>query len=419
MAVTIPEKTGHAYLEGNELVLEDFRESDPDVADFVREADDAEAAVHRCLTMGARVLRLAGATLDSELVEHRFEEMTSDLDRSIEDFAKRVDESAENLLDDEDGKLALALRTWLEEVATTLDATFDENSKKSAVAKLENVLEVARKEQVKSVKQLLDPDNDESPLRRWRSEIVKTVKEQGESIEEALDDLREQLHVGEAKAEVFGQTAVKGFTFEQVVLEQLDPIVTPHEDVPEHVGDVIGSDGSKVGDIVVSINPTETPGRNVRYVVEAKDKPMGLKKALDELDAAMRNRNADAGLMVFASQAACPIKEPFQWFDHKALVVLDKEELDACALRLACLWARWTARREEAGECDAIDAAKVQSLIDSARLALKTATAIKGDHTKAKTAIEHASRHVDELVADVKATLEQLEAEIAGAVVAA
>ncbi len=138
---------------------------------------------------------MAGATLDSEFVEHRFEEMTSELDRSIEDFAKRVDESAESLLDDEEGKLALALRTWLDEVEKTLDATFDETSKKSAIAKLENVLEAARKEQVKSVKQLLDPDNDESPLCRWRSEIVKTVKDQGKSIEEALDDLREQLQV--------------------------------------------------------------------------------------------------------------------------------------------------------------------------------------------------------------------------------
>ncbi len=415
MAVTIPEKSGHAYLEANELVLEDFRERDPDVVDFVREADEPEVAVHRCLAMGARVLRVAGATLDSELVEHRFEEMTSDLDHSIEDFAKRVDESAGSLLDDEEGKLALALHAWLDEVESTLDATFDENGKKSAIAKLENVLEAARKEQVRSVKQLLDPDNEESPLCRWRSEIVRTVKEQGESIEEALDDLREQLHVGEAKAEVFGQTAVKGFTFEQVVLEQLDPIVTPHEDVPEHVGDVIGSDGTKVGDIVVSINPTETPGRVVRYVIEAKDKPMGLKKALDELDAAMRNRDADAGLMVFAGQSACPGDEPFRWFDHKALAVLDKEALDASALRLACLWARWTARREDAEACDTIDEARVQSLIDAARLTLKTATAIKGDHTKARTAIDQASGHLVALVNDLKATLDQLEQEIGAA----
>jgi hypothetical protein len=415
MTIQVPQKTAHAYISGDELVLEDFCEHDSDVVGFVREAEDIEVAVHRCLAMGARVLRLAGATLDGELVGHRFEEMTSELDRKIVDFAQRVDESAEGLLDDDKGKLALALRTWLEGVEATLDATFDENSKKSAIAKLEKVLEEARKEQVKSVKQLLDPDNEESPLCRWRSEIVKTVKEQGKSIEEALDDLREQLQVTDAKAEVFGLTAVKGFTFEQIVLAQLGPIVTPHEDVPAHVGDVIGSDGSKVGDIVVSINPAETPGRAGCYVVEAKDKAMTLKKALDELDAAMRNRNAEAGLMVFASQAACPVKEPFQWFDHKALVVLDKEELNTCALRLACLWARWTARREDADGSETIDTARVQALINAARLSLKTTTAIKGDHTKARTAIDQASGHLLGLVNDLNGTLDALEVEISTA----
>jgi hypothetical protein len=71
---------------------------------------------------------------------------------------------------------------------------------------------------------------------------------------------------------VHDTSAVKGFDFEYIVLAKLTPIVTPHEDVPEHVGNEIGDDGTKVGDIVVTINPDETPGRTVRYVVEAKER---------------------------------------------------------------------------------------------------------------------------------------------------
>jgi len=119
--------------------------------------------------------------------------------------------------------------------------------------------------------------------------------------------------------------------------------------------------------------------------------------------------------MVFASQAACPVKEPFQWFDHKALVVLDKEELDVYALRLACLWARWTARREDADGSETIDTDRVQALINAARLSLKTTTAIKGDHTKARTAIDQASGHLVGLVNDLNGTLDALEVEIAAA----
>jgi len=242
---------------------------------------------------------------------------------------------------------------------------------------------------------------------------VDTVKERSDKIEEALGELTMQLGIKGAVAEEREQTAVKGFDFEDTVFAELTPIVTPHQDVPEHVGSDTGNEGTKVGDIVVTINPAETPGRSVRYVVEAKDRSMALKKALGELDAAMRNRDANAGLMVFASQAACPVMEPFQCFNHKALVVLDKNELDACALRLTCLWARWTARREETEGSETIDVARIQSLLDAARLALKTAIAVKGDHTKAKTAIDHASRHLDDLVDELRVTLDQLEEAIA------
>jgi len=402
MAMTISEKTAHAYIESDELVLEDFREHDPDVVGFVREAEDIEEAVHRCLTMGSRVLRVAGATLDGELVEHRFNEMTNELDHKILDFAKRVDESAESLLDDEEGKLAVALRTWLDEVGSVLGDTFDETSKKSAIAKLEKVLDQARADQVKAVKQLLDPHDDESPLGQWRSQIVETVKERSDRIEDAIDELTTQLGIKGAVAEAHDKTAVKGFDFEDIVLAELTPIVVAHEDVPEHVGNELGNDGTKVGDIVVTLDATQTPGRTVRYVIEAKDRSMTLRKALDELESAMRNRDAEAGVMVFANQGECPVNEPFQWFDHKALVVLDKDEPDEGALRLACLWARWTARREEAEAAETIDVARVQSLLEAARLSLKTAT-------------DQASQHLVCLVNDLAGTLDLLEEEIAGA----
>ncbi len=126
-------------------MLEDFVERDPDVVAFVRETDDAELAVHRCLEMGARALRLAGATLDTQLVEHRFETMTSELGHSITVFARNVDETAEKLLGEENGTLMTALEGWLEDVSSALGATFDESSKTSAIAKLEAVLERARR----------------------------------------------------------------------------------------------------------------------------------------------------------------------------------------------------------------------------------------------------------------------------------
>ena len=103
------------------------------------------------------------------------------------------------------------------------------------------------------------------------------------------------------------------------------------------------------------------------------------------------------------------MRAPFQWFDSKALVVLDKDDLDPHALRLACLWARWVATRDATGESDAVDTARVLALIDGARCALKTAATIRGSHTKAKKAIDEAGRQVSEMVGDLCEALDKLE----------
>lgn len=415
MSDTLHDTVTTAYLRGDELVLEDFTERDPDVVAFARESEDVELAVHRCLGMGARALRLAGATLDAQLVEHRFDALATGLGHAIDGFARSIDETTEKLLGEESGALATALEAWLEDVTSKLDATFDETSKRSAIAKLEGVLAKARSEQVTAMRGLLDPENDESPLAGWRREIVRAVERQGKALEDAIDGLREQLRLDEAVAAEAARGTQKGRDFESDVVDAVTEIVRHLQDVPEHTGDVVGSAGTKVGDVVVTVSPAQTPGRTVRYVLEAKDRRMTLKGALDELDRALANRDADAAVMVFAGRAVCPVDEPFQWFDARAVVVLDRETLDPHALRLACLWARWTACRESAEAVEGIDTARIAALIDQARLALRTATAIRGSHTKAKRAIDDAGRQLDTIVFDVEAALDELQAEVAGA----
>jgi hypothetical protein len=397
-------------VEADELRLESFVERDTEVVAFVRDADDAELAVHRCLEMGARALRLAGATLDTQLVEHRFAEMTASLDRSVDLLAARVDESTRELLDEESGELSGALKSWLADVQQLLGATFDETSKRSAIAKLETVLEKARVDQVTSVRRLLDPDNEDSPLGRWRTDIVREVRERGEAIEGVLGELTTRLELEDQRADLMALTAVKGFDFEDVVYEVMHRIVTPLQDVPSQVGSESGSTGGKVGDIVVDVDPTVVPGRRPRYVIECKDRALSLKKALDELDVAIANRDAEAGIMVFASADACPSTEVFQWFDRRAIVVLDRESLDPHALRLACLWARWLACREAADDPNTVDSARVAALVDEARRSLRTASAIRGSHTRAKKAVDEAGRHLDALVAEIEPTLDELAA---------
>jgi hypothetical protein len=400
------------FVDDNELVVDHVRIGDPDAVAFVASSDDLELALVRCVEMGARVLRLANATVDTQVVEHRFDQMTQSLDRSVDELARRIDDSARALLDDESGELTSALRTWMKDVTNTLGATFDETSKKSAIAKLETLLESARAEQVAAVRRLLDPESADSPLHRWRSDIVSEVRDRGEAVERLLNDLSFRLGLDQGEAATIDRTAIKGFDFEDVVYSVIESIAAPLQDVPSQVGNEVGASASKVGDIVVDVDGSFAKS-GARFAVECKDRSLPLKKALDELDLAIANRDAQAGVMVFSSQKLAPGAEPFQWFDRRAIVVLDKDVLDPHALRLAYLWARWVATRDASTAPAEVDADRLLAVIESASRGLKTASAVRGSHTQAKKAIDQAGRQLDTLLADVQAALDELQSALA------
>jgi hypothetical protein len=141
--------------------------------------------------------------------------------------------------------------------------------------------------------------------------------------------------VDDARAREHERTAVKGFEFEQVVLDALTHVVTQKEDVPEHVGAVAGTKG-KTGDIVVHVSPASTPASEARYVVEVRTAPAqrALAGSISRSRTA-RPRPAD-GLLRPGER---PIGEPFAWFDTRRRRA--RQTRDELPLRLACLWARW------------------------------------------------------------------------------
>jgi hypothetical protein len=197
------------------------------------------------------------------------------------------------------------------------------------------------------------------------------------------------------------------------VYTAVESIAAPLQDVPSQVGNDAGAAACKTGDIVVDIDPAFARG-NSRFVFECKDRSVPLKKALDELKLASANRDAQAAVMVFSSQDVIPGTEPFRWFDRCAIVVLDKDELDPHALRLAYLWARWVATRDASTASDDVDVDRLLVVVESACRGLKTASAVRGSHTQAKKAIDQAGRQLDALLADVQAALDELQLVLAG-----
>jgi hypothetical protein len=393
------------FIEGDELTIRDLHVTDPVVVSLVAESENEEAVVLDCLGVGARALRATGVTQDSAIVEHAFQDMKAAFDRDVEAAAERIVAAAEGLLDEEDGSLHLTLNGWREELDRHLGEAFNPDSRKSIIGKFEELLERARRDHVEAVRMVISPDREDGPLARVRADIVKAVNDQVGLVLRGVTELAEKVAVKGAQAQALELSSTKGFSYEDTVHHVIGVIAAAYGDVAERVGTTTGALATKAGDELVTLNPEDTRGEHARYVLELKDRKLGVNAILNELEAAMENREALAGIAVFSRDELSPIAAPFQHFGAKAIVTLDKDELDERALRLACMWARWVVRRQLGDADGELDLDRVESLVADAKRALARATTVRKAHSSAKRKIDEAAGQVDELVEDVDRAL--------------
>jgi hypothetical protein len=397
------------------LVVHELLETDSEVLRVVREADDPAAAVQQCLRVGARAVLAANVTVETHIVEKRFDAMTDRFDEQVDAAVTRIATAAESLLDEHDGALPHALEAHRSQLDQLLGDTFDPDSKVSVLALFETVLADAHREHVHTITRLVDADGDESPLGRLRLEVVSDLKEHVGEVRKDVAALSERIAVHEAVAPVLELTSGKGFRFEDVVDARVSALAAAHGDVAERVGTETGSAGTQKGDEVVTLNLDDTQGYDARFVLEAKSRKLTMRATLKELDEALDNREALAAIAVFARQEQAPTSVAFHYAGNKAVVVLDPEGADDSALRLAYMWARWVVRRELAGtDADELDCSRITTLLDDAARAIDRCTTIRKYHTQARRGIERAGAEVDALADEVRDALAAIADELAG-----
>jgi hypothetical protein len=396
----------------NEVVLNDFHETDPEVLALAREAEDAEAAMHNAFEVGARAIKLAQVSQDTHVVESAFNEMRGQFDGKLEETLNQLGEATEALFDGEDGAVPQALAGFREEFEGLLGDAFDPDSKRSIIGKFDALVRGLRKDEREAVRELLDPGNDASPLHRLQRDLTKAVRDEAEGMRKLVGELSEKIAVSDAEAEMFEKTALKGADFEDVVHALVTGLVAPFGDAAEQTGTEIGCAGTKKGDEVVTLNPDDTHGCELRYTLETKDRKLSSRATLEELEAAMENRHAEAAIGVFSRIEHAPTHLPFTHNGNKAIVVFDKDELDTCGLRLALMWARWMAQRTTAEDSSGVDVAAIQQLVDDAARALNRHATIKRCHSTAAKKISEAVGQVDDMVRDVNEALERVREEL-------
>lgn len=378
-----------------------YTTSNRDVARLLDQADDTVVCLERMLSIGAAAMLSAGLQLDTAVVERRFDDLNTRFDASI----KGAFESIEGRLDDEDGTIACALEDVKQEIATVINTNFDPTKTTSVVARLNELVDKAQGKMVAEIQRQLSPDVDGSMLNRTVRDINACVKTSIEGVMVQVRDIQDKLENAKGTAAQAQKGAQKGVAFEDMLQPLIGRLASLHGDMCERNSTDKGVKARKAGDFTITLNTASNGGAEACFVIEAKDSDSLSKRAVvSELRNDMSNRDAKAGVLVFAHQDQTPDKLIFQTMGDMAIVAC--EDGDTMALELAYQWARWVACREL--DSAGADWTRIQKAVEQASRALDVHKTIKGNHTAAKKSIDDAVRWTDHLVNEVRAAIDVL-----------
>ena len=221
---------------------------------------------------------------------------------------------------------------------------FDMNVEHSAFSKLKRDLEKHREK----VSGNLDLNNKDSAIFKMNEGLKKAIKEIEQGQTTLLTEVRELIAKQSGKKEESQKSTTYGKAYEEKVLEHLEHICVESSDICEAVGTTRGING-KQGDVLVTINQDHRAG-GIKIIYEAKtDKTFtSIKKCLDEMKGARKNRDADYGVMVMPKNAPLANSiDLFQRHGNDLLVVWDEEEpQDDYALKISLLILKAIALKE-------------------------------------------------------------------------
>lgn len=378
-----------------------YTTSNQDVARLLEQADDMAVCVERMLSIGAGAMLSAGLQLDTAVVERRFDALNTRFDASL----KSAFQSIEGLVDGEDGTIPSALEDVKREIAEVINTTFDPTRTTSVVARLNDLVDQAQGRMVTEVQRQLSPDVDGSMLNRTVREINACVQTSIQGVMDEVRDIQAKLENARGSAAQAQKGTQKGVAFEDVLQPLIGRLASLHGDMCERNSTDKGVQARKAGDFTITLNTAANGGARACFVIEAKDSDSLSKRAVvSELRTDMDNRDARAGVLVFAHQDQTPDKLAFQTMGDMAIVAC--EDGDTMALELAYQWARWVACRDL--DSTGADWARIQRAVDQATRALELHKTIKGNHTAAKKSIDDAIRWTGQLVSEVRAAIDVL-----------
>ncbi|MBA3640882.1 MAG: hypothetical protein H0W53_16780 [Acidobacteria bacterium] len=336
----------------------------------------------------------------------------------------------------EDGAVARFLRSLREELkgadedrAKQLSAALaalDANDEGSLLSRLVRETHQARQEVLSAV----NPDTPNSPLAILKTSLTHLLQahmaDQAEAAkrQEARQtqfekEVREALARIETKRSQDQKSVRGGLDFEDAVISFVRAATQGAACVFDVTGATAGVGRCKKGDAILRFTG-ESAFAGAGVVFEAKhDATYTVQKALDELDAARKNRDASAGVFVMARSHASAVFPRFARFGSNVLVVWDDEDpaTDAYLHAAILLGMALVMRVRTTGDAGDIAAlrdieARIEAELSRLEKMEKHSEAIRKNVDGISDEIRKAQKALDRLLQNAQSTLRALNVEL-------
>jgi hypothetical protein len=390
------------------VIVADLELTDAGLADIVRGVPEPlrPGLAANALRVGLHALATAGDRASVDLVRGEFDRMVEQMAATQVRAAETLDATLRATFADGEGRLPRTLEEFLGDGGRLRRLTaelFDPNRRDSAIGQLHDLLGRYFDGDGSRLAQLLDPTREASPLYQFRNEVTGEFRSLGERIA-ALEA------ASRARADERARGTAKGVEFE-------DAVETGLADLAHGVGDVLERTGteagdalrSKKGDFVLTIDPGRTAGRELRVVIEAKDRPMSRRAMAEELTAARANRGAAVALAVFTPEHAPTGVSPFALVGTDVYAVYDPEADGGVGLEAAFRVARVMALltlRETGGQ---VDVAAIGEALQDVQFAVDNVRKMKARLTTIGSAAQEVSGLLDELRERVLGSVREID----------
>ena len=256
-------------------------------------------------------------------------------------------------------RLVTELKNKHGEVGDALDKRISEvtgefslDKEDSALSRLMQGVEEAQRQ----ISSEFDLNEDGSALARMQKKLLEEIEKQNKANTDFQKEVTTALAEMKARKQESERGTRHGLDFEDAVFDFISERSQEAADIAEHTGKTTGLiKNNKKGDVVIELGP-DAASAGARIVVEAKeDASYNLKNALEELEAARKNRGAGIGLFVFSKRTAPDELEVFNRYGNDVVIIWDAEDtgsdvfFDAGLSVARALCARPKSHSEEVG----------------------------------------------------------------------